>query len=243
MKVSVITTAYNHQKTIDRAIKSVKDQSFKDYEHIIIDDTDTKNGMMNTYREAFRRCKGEYIAFCDGDDYWVHPHKLEMQVEYLDQNPDCGLCITKVFTEVDDKRENMKVNANFVNENMSFDNLLKGNAYIHAQSYMIRKKDFDNLIDFDSFMKFNVWDYPIVLELIQFVKFHCLDVYTAVYTKNNESVTNSRSRSERLKYVLGNYKIKLHYISKYGCKLSTKTYLVYRFTRDIYSIIFKRWYK
>ena len=241
MKVSVITTAYNHQDTIQRAINSVRSQRFKDYEHIIIDDTDTKNGMMKTYREAFKRCTGKYITFCDGDDYWIDTNRLAEQVNYMDNHEDCGLCLTLVYTDIGNKRYNMKVSADYINKNMSFDSLLKGNAYIYAPSYMIRKSDFDKYINFDKFLKFNVWDYPIVLELIKHTRFHCLDFYSAVFTKNVESVTNTRSRIKRLKYVYGNYKIKWYYIRRYGCKLSTIAYLTYRAIRHIYSIGAKRW--
>lgn len=242
MKVSVITTAYNHQKTLQRAIDSVREQVDVDFEHIIIDDTLTNNGMMETYQEAFNRCRGEYIAFCDGDDYWITPYKLKEQVKFMDSHKECSLCTTMVITETNNGiRTCMNVSTSFINLNMSFDNLLKGNAFIYAPSYLIRKKDFDKYIDFNKFMKFNVWDYPIVLELIRHTSFHCLDTYTAVFTRNTESVTQTRSRRKRLKYVLGNYKIKWYYILKYGCKPSTVAYLIYKFTRDMYSVIFKRW--
>lgn len=243
MKVSVITTAYHHEKTIQRAIDSVNAQSFKDFDHIIIDDTHTNNGMLKTYHEAFNRCNGEYITLCDADDYWTYEHRLRDYVEYMDSHPSCGFCFSRVYTEDSNGIHEMTVSAEFVNKNISFDNLLKGNAFIHAQSFFIRKRVFDKYINFSKYLKFNVWDLPIVLELINHTKFHCLDSHTAVYVKNEESATNTKSRSRRLKYILGNYKIKLHFILKYGCNLKTILYLCYRFTRDMYSIIMKRWYK
>jgi len=226
---------------LNRAINSVKEQRGIEYEHIIIDDTDDKNGMMRTYQEAFRRCSGSYITFCDGDDYWIDPYRLKKQVDYMENHRDCGLCLTLVYTEVDGKRYGIEVSTDYINKNMSFDSLLKGKAYIYAPSYLIRKSDFDKYINFDEFLKFNVWDYPIVLELIRHIRFHTLDFYSAVFTKNVESVTNTKSRIKRLKYVWGNYKIKWYYIRKYGCKPSTIIYLIYRAIRHIYSIGAKRW--
>jgi len=263
--VSVLIVSYNHAQSIKRAIDSVLQQSFKDFRIIIVDDGSTdgsveiikqferlnKNikvylenhsGLMSSYLKGFSQCTGDYIALCDGDDYWIDNDKLKKQIDYMENNKDCGLCITRVYTETNNLLP-MSISIDNLNKQLTLDNLLKGNAYINAQSYLIRRTLFDKYIDFQNFIDidFKVWDYPIVLELIRYTKFHCLDFYSAVFVKRKESVTNTTSRKRRFWYLLNNYKIKYHYIERYGCKNNTKLYLIYRIIRDIYSIIFKRW--
>lgn len=259
--VTTLIISYNRSDSIERAIDSVLKQTQKNNKVILIDDGSTdgsveiiKNypiesylenhsGLMNTYLKGFSKCNSKYIAVCDCDDYWIDKDKLKKQIKYMENNKDCGLCITKVYIETIDEFLCMDISGNEINKNMSFDTLLMGKANIYAQSYLIRKSVFDKHIDFQKFIDkgFGIWDYPIVLELIQHTKFHCLDFYSAVFVKNAESITNTKSRKKRILYLLNNYKIKLYYIKKYNCKFSTKLFLIYKIMRDIYSIIFKRW--
>ncbi len=112
MKVSVLTTAYNGERFIEETIDSILDQSFEDFEYIIIDDgsTDRTKEIIKKYKDkrikyyytgknkghlnlnniinfGLSKCKGKYIARTDADDISL-PHRLEKQVDYLNKHKD-----------------------------------------------------------------------------------------------------------------------------------------------------------
>jgi teichuronic acid biosynthesis glycosyltransferase TuaG len=115
-KVSVITPAYNAAALINRTIQSVIDQTFTDWELIIVDDcsTDSTRDVVEAWSVKDSRirlialernfggpagprnvgvemARGEYVAFLDADDIW-HPRKLEIQVAVLDSGAADFVC-------------------------------------------------------------------------------------------------------------------------------------------------------
>lgn len=112
--VSVIITTHNRLELLKLAIDSVKNQSFQDYECIVVDDASTdgtheymKNLKLDKFRylrispeeskggnharnQGINYSTGEYVAFLDDDDQWMKD-KLKLQVEFLDTHPDVGM--------------------------------------------------------------------------------------------------------------------------------------------------------
>lgn len=112
-KVSVLMTAYNSERYIAEAIESILNQTFSDFEFLIINDGSTdktaeiiakyaktdkrikfidnkKNqGLIAVLNQGLDLARGEYIARMDSDDIAM-PERLEKQVAYLDENPHVG---------------------------------------------------------------------------------------------------------------------------------------------------------
>jgi glycosyltransferase involved in cell wall biosynthesis len=115
-RVSVLMLTYNRPQLIGRAIESVCNQSFQNWELIIVQDGSNPEtaellkcwlakeprirhlprGTVGCIAEAsnygLERARGEYIAILDDDDCWHDPHKLAIQVEFLDRNPEYVAC-------------------------------------------------------------------------------------------------------------------------------------------------------
>ncbi len=126
MKVSILTLAYNHERFIKQCLESIVVQETDfDFEVLVHDDA-SSDGTVEVIREVSERydvpvrlveqqenqyslgrrnllfrnlwhlASGEYIALCEGDDYWTDPHKLQKQVELMDNNPSLALCFHPV---------------------------------------------------------------------------------------------------------------------------------------------------
>ena len=52
-------------------------------------------GWRANYRPTFEACRGKYVAYCDGDDWWSDSRKLQMQADLLESDPSCGMCYTR----------------------------------------------------------------------------------------------------------------------------------------------------
>jgi glycosyltransferase involved in cell wall biosynthesis len=61
--------------------------------------SDKNLGAIRNAMRVLSECNGEYIAMCEGDDYWTDKHKLQKQIDFLDANPDYTLCFGDVDIE------------------------------------------------------------------------------------------------------------------------------------------------
>ena len=118
MKVSVAMITFNHERFVAQAIEGALMQETKfDYEIIIGEDcsTDATRDILLDYRNRYpnriklvlqktnvgpkdnfadvmRQTNGQYVAFLDGDDYWISPHKLQLQSDVMDSHPEWSMC-------------------------------------------------------------------------------------------------------------------------------------------------------
>lgn len=133
VKVSVICAAYNHEKYIAKALDSfVSQRTDFPFEVLVHDDasTDGTAAIIRQYAEKypdiirpiyqtenqyqkgvsvvgqilFPAARGQYLAMCEGDDYWTDPDKLQRQYDYMQSHPDCPLSLHQSIRVFEDGR-------------------------------------------------------------------------------------------------------------------------------------------
>lgn len=162
--ISIIIPSYNCASYIPKVIKSVLNQTFKDWELIIVDDgspDDTEVVVNNFIKDnpekifykkiphsglpavarntGIRMAKGEYIAFLDADDAW-YPEKLKKTLEVFKKNPDISLVGTGAHYMHNQSSYPIMLETGQIN----FRDLLRGNILINS-SVVIRRRTIDRV--------------------------------------------------------------------------------------------------
>jgi glycosyltransferase involved in cell wall biosynthesis len=160
--ISVIIPTYNRADLIPKAIQSVLDQTYQNWELIIVDnysDDDTKE-VIDSFRDprismlliprtgsvaasrnmGVHNAKGEWIAFLDSDDWWF-PTKLSTVCEVIQRNPDLIYHDLQIVTGPNDAKSHKKTKSRILKDPLYLDLLLNGND-ISLSSVVVRKDIF-----------------------------------------------------------------------------------------------------
>lgn len=126
-RISVVMPAYNSEKYIGEAIESILNQTFKDFELLVLNDSPDNKELENIVKKyakhdkrvkymknkknlgvtksrniLLQKCTGEFIACMDSDDISL-PTRFEKQIKYMEKHPECGVLGTwfKCFEKSD----------------------------------------------------------------------------------------------------------------------------------------------
>ena len=185
-KVSVIIPTHNRPQLLERALRSVASQTFKDFEILVVQNGANQDSKVVVERLAaegtpirylyepkpdpcharnvgIRASRGQYIAFLDDDDEWL-PEKLKRQVEVMGRSPNVGLVTCGIYY-IDDTNGTTKTPS--FKETVSFKAFVtEGNLIWTLSSVLIRRECFDRVGLFDS--RYPIAnDYDLYLRLIK----------------------------------------------------------------------------
>jgi glycosyltransferase involved in cell wall biosynthesis len=171
--VSVILPTHNRAHLLDRAIRSALDQSYKDFELIVIDDGSTdeteqvvrgfgddrivylhheeNRGAAAARNTGLRAARGEYVAFLDSDGEWL-PHKLDRQMKVLaEASPAVGVVYTDMWTVTREGRKQYWSSPRIMPEDgiIYHQAIDYGVSGINMQAAVIRKECFEKTGVFD----------------------------------------------------------------------------------------------
>ncbi|MFY9141766.1 glycosyltransferase [Sulfuricurvum sp.] len=224
MSISCFT--YNHEKFIRNTLNSflMQETNFA-IEILIHDDASTDNTaaiikeyeskypeiikpiyqVENQYSKGIKlnitynipRALGKYIAFCDGDDYWTDPLKLQKQVDFLEQNPEFVGCShnTKVINEINAEEDSLIVSSS--NKDVfTIDDFTKGEAYFHTSS-MVYRNNFKEKAPYDYLNKHR-GDWFMLISFSKFGPIKYLDEVMSVYRVHDAGIWSLLDKEKQI---------------------------------------------
>ncbi len=169
-RISVIMSVYNGGTYLREAIESILNQTFTDFEFIIVNDASTDNsletiqgyqderislinneaniGLTKALNKAMIQARGEFLARQDADDISL-PNRFEEQIKYLGKYPEVGLLGTSIY-EIDESGN--VIGKNIALAKPGIKDLLKSNKFSHG-SVMFRNNIIDKLGGYNELLK------------------------------------------------------------------------------------------
>jgi glucosyltransferase len=241
--LSVVLITYNQEKTIEKAIVGILNQKITEkYELIIADDasTDKTIEIIEKYEkqypsvikkikkekntgggllwiEAFEKCCGEYIAYCEGDDYWINEYKLKIQYEYMLEDDGVDLTWTdiNVYNEYNDEFILNAFENNYFSKITSPEEYLLNKRFCAPSTWMLRRRVVPFMREAVE-KKYVDGTFPLILDILHTGNIKYINTVTTVYRVHENSQTNTKNKYKRYLFAKGVFETQLEYIRKYS---------------------------
>lgn len=212
--ISVVIPVFNGEKTIKETIESILNQTFKDFELIVINDGSTDKtldivsniqdsrievysypnaGLSASRNRGISVANGEYISFIDADDLWT-PDKLEAQFQALQEYPQAVLAYS--WTDyVDEFGQFVRRASHIAISGNVYPRLLLTNFLDNGSNPLIRKQAFTEVGNFDESL-FSAEDWDMYLRLAARYHFVAVPLCQVLYRISASSMSSNVSKLE-----------------------------------------------
>lgn len=205
MKISIITPSLNQAQYIEDTILSIQNQSYRNFEHIIIDGgsidgtieilkkhphlkwiSEKDTGQSNAINKGFKMASGEIIAWLNSDDYYEKDIFIEI-VKYFTENPDCFFLYGDI-TYVDMNKKYLYL---ISGDRITYENLVRNPDIVRQPSSFWRREIFDTIGYLNEDLHL-VMDFDFILRIGKRYSFH--------YIKRNVSFFRSYQEGKTSKF-------------------------------------------
>jgi glycosyltransferase involved in cell wall biosynthesis len=249
--VSVLVATYNSEDFIEKTLDSLLEQTYKDLEILVCDDTssDSTVNIVKSYQEkdnrivlmqnsknlgislnmnnGIHKAKGEYIAILDADD-WAYPYRIEEQVKVMEQDKNVVLC--SGYMHICDENLNVKTLRKYpLTDKEIRKAIVRYNPISHPAS-MWRKSAILKTSLYNKRFPINR-DYDLLVRISEFGKYQNIPKPLIKYRVRKESETGKRVRQTQ--WYAFYIQMKAHFEYGFPLKFFDITFLIGRMVATI----------
>jgi len=250
MKISIITTTFNSASFIDDCLASVKKQTFKEIQHIIIDGSSSDEtlkilnsrrdqisdlvsepdrGIYDAMNKGIKLAKGDIIGILNSDDFYPREDILENVIREFKRNPFLDACYADLVY-VD--RKNLSKNIRYWKSSKFIPGSFSKAWCPPHPTFFVRRSVYENFGSFDTNYQISA-DFELMfrfLEINKIVVHYVPEVWVKMRTggKSNKSLKNIFFQNQEIIRVFNNYRLKINLINFFFYKvlLRIKQFLI-----------------
>lgn len=247
--VSICCITYNHEPYIRDCLEGILMQKFNFPLEVLIHDDASTDHTADIIREyeakypniikpiyqkenqysrgvaisstyVYPRAQGKYIAMCEGDDYWIDPHKLQKQYDFMESHPECSVCSTgfEILTQKDGSKKTVASEENVTGDLSSFVN---GKLHIQTCTVFARRELFLKIPRLDP-QNYFVGDLNLCCHLLENGKCCFLRDVTSVYRVLPVSASHFDDKGKMLDFAYKYHNTLRRYLTSTSQRIKNK---------------------